>query len=137
MSIQINKSAQFDSFVNFAQQSITAGKSKAVARSGDMVTGMDGLASRTIKPATTDRAFALFRSRADKTANNLARDIFRESVAEMFGGESKIPASVKEAMLLKDYEVGKPLTARRIMAVKEAIDKEVNPVHADVSQSSA
>ena len=42
----------------------------------------------------------------------------------MFGGESRIPESVKDAMLLKDYDKGKPLTARRIMAVKAAIDKD-------------
>lgn len=39
----------------------------------------------------------------------------------MFGGEQNIPESVKEAMLLKDYDCGKPLTARRIIAVRDAI----------------
>lgn len=39
----------------------------------------------------------------------------------MFGGEAKIPKSVKKAMLLDDYGTGKPLTARRILAVKAAI----------------
>ena len=40
----------------------------------------------------------------------------------MFGGEANIPDSVKDAMLLEDYNQGKPLTARRILAVKVAID---------------
>ena len=40
----------------------------------------------------------------------------------MFGGEANIPDSVKDAMLLADYNQGKPLTARRILAVKVAID---------------
>jgi len=35
---------------------------------------------------------------------------------------SKIPDSVKEAMLLEDFGAGKPLTARRILIVKRAID---------------
>ncbi len=137
MSIQINRSAQFDSFVDFAHQSISTGQSKAVARSSGEVVGTGDLASRTIKPATTDRAFALFRSKADKTANDAARELFRQSVADMFGGESKIPASVKEAMLVDDYGAGKPLTARRIMAVKHAIDIAVNPIHAEVTQGEA
>ena len=42
----------------------------------------------------------------------------------MFGGERNIPDSVKDAMLLKDYDRGKPLTARRILAVKAAIDRD-------------
>ena len=40
----------------------------------------------------------------------------------MFGGEGNIPDSVKDAMLLKDYGSGKPLTARRIMEVYKAIE---------------
>jgi hypothetical protein len=52
----------------------------------------------------------------------MARKLFRQSVVEIFGGEAKIPKSVKDAMKLKDYDQGKPLTARRILAVKAAID---------------
>ena len=40
----------------------------------------------------------------------------------MFGGEDKIPAGVRDAMKLQDYGKGRPLTARRILAVKNAID---------------
>lgn len=63
------------------------------------------------------------RSATDATKNNEARKLFRDAVADMFGGEQNIPESVKTAMLLKDYGTeenpsGKPLTARRIMAVK-------------------
>ena len=42
----------------------------------------------------------------------------------MFGGENHIPDSVKAAMKLEDYGKGKPLTARRILAVKAAIDAD-------------
>ena len=45
-----------------------------------------------------------------------------DSLAEMFGGADKIPSDVKDAMKLSDYGKGKPLTARRIIAVKNAID---------------
>lgn len=46
------------------------------------------------------------------------------AVVNMFGGESKIPAGVKKAMLMGDFNAGKPLTARRILAVKAAIDAD-------------
>ena len=62
------------------------------------------------------------RSGDAKSSNDFARQLFRDSVASMFGGEAKIPESVKKAMVLGDYNSGKPLTARRILAVKAAID---------------
>ena len=58
-----------------------------------------------------------------KKANNATRDAFMKAVADMFGGEDRIPDSVKDAMKLEDYGKGKPLTARRILAVKAAIDQ--------------
>lgn len=118
----INANVQFDSFVDFAQKSMEAGSSKAVARADAVVPGTDGgYATRTIV-AAPDKAFKLSRSITDKAKNDLARTLFQKSVIDMFGGEDKIPKSVKEAMLLKDYGEGKPLTARRIIAVKRAID---------------
>lgn len=65
------------------------------------------------------------RSRANKDANDATRELFRRSIVEMFGGEANIPRRVKDAMLLKDYDCGKPLTARRIMAVKAEVDRIV------------
>ena len=111
--------AQFDQFVRFAQQQMQAGNAKAVAR---VDAGATGLAVRDIRPATGDRAFAFVRHNADKTANNVVRDLFRQTISDMFGGESRIPAPVQKAMLMADYDKGKPLTARRIIAVKNAID---------------
>ena len=111
--------AQFDQFVRFAQQQMQAGNAKAVARAD---AGATGLAVRDIRPATGDRAFAFVRHNDDKTANNAVRKLFRQAISDMFGGESRIPAPVQKAMLMADYDKGKPLTARRIIAVKTAID---------------
>ena len=120
MSLSIAQNAQFDLFVEFARQQMKAGHTRAVARAG-AATGST-LDERAISAAASgDRAFAVVRSGVDKTANDVARDLFRKSVAEIFGGERKIPDSVKRAMMLKDYGSGKPLTARRILAVQEAI----------------
>ena len=121
----VNASVQFDSFVDFAQKSMEAGSSKAVARADAVEPGTGGgFATRTIV-AAPDKAFKLSRSITDKAKNDVARTLFQKSVIEMFGGEDRIPKSVKDAMLLKDYGEGKPLTARRIMAVKEAIDQSL------------
>ena len=48
----------------------------------------------------------------------------------MFGGEANVPKSVKSAMRLQDYDQGKPLTARRIIAVRDAILQVADDVKA-------
>ena len=112
-------SAQFNQFVQFAEAQSNPASSKAIAR---LDQAGAPLAVRTISAATDDRVYAIRRSSASKIANNDARTMFRKAVADMFGGESRIPPSVLKAMEMKDYECGKPLTARRIMAVKTAVD---------------
>ena len=129
MALAIN--AQFDKFVQFAQQQPNAATSKAIAR----VTGNeDALAGRSISASTTDHVRGVFswggRSDADAARNNETRRLFLKSVADIFGGEGNIPKAVKDVMKLEDYgtaerPLGKPLTARRIMAVKAEVDKIV------------
>ena len=122
MAIEFN-TATFDAFVSFARTQEAAGKEKAVARVETSVQG--GLETRTIKRASGDWVgVGPGRLGSLKDANNVARDLFRKAVADMFGGENHIPESVKEAMKLHDYGKGKPLTARRILAVKTAIDAD-------------
>lgn len=124
MPIDIGKyNETFKAFADFAKTQLDDGNEKAVARAG--TGGAKSLAGRTIVAATTDRAFAFTRTQADKSANDIARDNFRQAIADLFGGESNIPSSVRDAMLLKDYGAGKPLTARRIAAVKTAIESLV------------
>lgn len=135
MAIKINQNNQFNQFVKFAQDAMEAGKAKAIARENIIENG--GGAVRTITRGSGDHAFAFKRSRANKTANDTVRELFRDSVIAMFGSEDKIPESVKKAMLLKDYGVGKPLTARRILAVQKAITKAVEPIYGKVSRQVA
>ena len=120
MALDINGyNATFKAFTDFATQSVEAGKSKAVARAG----GEGALAGRTITAAKHDWVgIGAGRLGSLKDANNAARDLFRNAIADMFGGVDKIPQSVKDAMKMADYGKGKPLTARRIIAVKNAID---------------
>ncbi len=114
--------ANFSSFVNFAEQSVAAGAHKAVANVGDTLAGR----KISVCASKTDAAYsALSRSKADKTLNDQTRTLFRAAIAEMFGGEGHIPESVRSQMKIGDYGKGRPLTARRIMKVKEAIDAEL------------
>ena len=118
MSLAINQ--QFNRFVEFASGENGHGMD-SIARAGDIAAG-GILAGRTIKEAQGDSLRKAFRSDDLQRENNTARKLFRQAVVEIFGGESRIPKSVKDAMKLKDYDQGKPLTARRILAVKAAID---------------
>ena len=112
---------QYGKFVQFAEQQIQAGNEKAIARDGG------GLAGHTIVAATSgDKVASFWRSQADKDANNAARDLFRQSIVDMFGSEAAIPRSVRDAMNLDDFDQGKPLTARRIIAVKAEVDRIVS-----------
>ena len=117
-----NYNQDFTDFVNFASPQVQAGHSKKIAR----LTPATNDAPRSIGASRSGGVgglSALFRWKSTKTANDVTRDLFKSSVANMFGGEAKIPESVKTAMKLEDFGKGKPLTARRIMAVKEAIDQ--------------
>ena len=125
MALDINGyNDTFKAFADFAQAKVNAGQNKAIARA---TVGEGPLAGRNITAATTDSIrgmFKWFRSSNDQTANNTTRTLFKNAIIDMFGGESKIPASVKKAMIMADYDKGKPLTARRILAVKAAIDAD-------------
>lgn len=115
-------SNQFNKFVEFAQNQYAVGKKTAIATRGAVEVGAGTpLEERTIAKSSGDW-IGKFRFQARKDINNAVRDLFKKTIIDMFGGEHNIPDGVKTAMLLKDYGKGKPLTARRIMAVKTAIE---------------
>ena len=134
MPIDSISSSQFDQFVKFANDAMTSTGEKSVAKLEGTTTAQG---DRKIDVRTEDRVGALFRKGTTKTENDAVRDIFRDSVYEMFGGESKVPASVKDAMLMGDYRKGKPLTARRILAVKQAVDSVVTDFNTALAQAKA
>ena len=113
---------QFRQFVQFAERQTDPANSEAIAR----VTGnRDAIAGRAISASDKDRVHHwhnfFLRSGTNATENNDVRALFREAVFSMFGGAANVPESVKTAMRLEDYDKGKPLTARRIIAVRDAI----------------
>jgi hypothetical protein len=119
--MQINTTAikQLNAFTQFAAD--FGFKSKRVAKLDEPAQN-DG-AVRTIKASTTDSAYALRRHTADKNANDAVRRMFKQTIIDLFGGENRIPSDVRKKMELGDYNKGKPLTARRIAMVKDAVIK--------------
>jgi hypothetical protein len=109
--VNANYSANYEKFVDFANKAYATKGQDTVARFTGMPKGdYKGL-------------FASFaRSAEMKTANDQVRDLFRRTIADMFGGEKFIPDIVRDNMKLEDFGKGKPLTARRINLVKIAID---------------
>lgn len=114
-------STQFNKFVEFAETQRNPRTSSAIAR----FAGEAGnLGARNIQAADprSDSVGKIGRHGDQRDANNEARTAFRQAVIDMFGGEDYIPKNVRTAMKLQDYDQGRPLTARRIMAVKTAIE---------------
>ncbi|MBR4617686.1 MAG: hypothetical protein IKO55_18920 [Kiritimatiellae bacterium] len=143
MALDINGyNDTFRAFTDFAKvMTQSKGGMNSIARVDggvDITTG--ALAGRTVTASTTDSIrglFKWFRSPDDQTANNETRKIFRDAINEMFGGDSKIPDSVRDAMRMADYGKGKPLTARRILIVKEAIDTAISAAKSEMSAAIA
>ena len=126
------QNTQFQQFVDFAE---SAGKEKAIARLVD-TDKVGNMANRTIIPGKGDWVgIGAGRLASLKQANNTTRDAFMTAVGDMFGGVDHIPDSVKDAMKMQDYGKGKPLTARRILAVKTAIESFANAAKADAEKA--
>ena len=119
MSVELN--ATFNQFVDWAQsktdENATALAQNAIGQEGSALTVSEHAGDKIGVAGWFKRTSAMQRE------NNTTRAIFKNAVIDMFGGLSKIPESVRKAMELDNFkEGGKPLSARRILAVKTAID---------------
>ncbi len=108
MAINLDN-AQYGKFVQFAEQQMQAGKATAKAQVGDAAQD-NPLAGRTIVAKSGDFVGNIGRFKASRDVNNDARTLFRNAISDMFGGENRIPPSVKAAMRLQDYGDGKTVT---------------------------
>ena len=126
MALDVNGyNGVFRSFVNFAETNKNIDKGRTILdATPSRFNSKRDITAVTIDVAKNDSVHKWTRGVAEWKVNERTRNIFRAAVIHMFGGESKIPESVKKAMLLSDYNSGKPLTARRILAVKAAIDAD-------------
>ena len=112
-------SQNLESFRVFAETLKDDGKESSVVRA----TEANIFGGRRLQLCTTtdDKAYALFRSDEAKSANTRTRDIFFRTVAKEFGGEKFIPQSVRDVLTNFGGASTKPLTARRIVAVCDAV----------------
>jgi hypothetical protein len=96
LDINTGYSNAFKTFVDFAEQAQKHGHDAATAKAS--------LSSRTITVASVHLygGVGVFTSSGEKAANNATRASFKAAIIDMFGGEDKIPADVKEAMKLDD-----------------------------------
>ena len=128
MAINIdNGFTTFNTFVRFAEHRSGAGLKDAAAKA-TLELDERRISSVTVGSASKTSSSWFSRTGNDKIANDRTREIFKAAIVKMFGGESKIPPDVLKAMQMEDYGHGKPLTARRILAVKAAIDKTDAPI---------
>lgn len=129
MRIDLNNT-QFRTFVNFADK---ADSYTAIAQIGEVSPGQDesvpdALLNRRIVPKQQfDWVGNRLRLSRSRETNNATRELFLNTVLRMCHVSSveQLPESVQNALLMKDYGKGKPLTARRILAVSEALKAEV------------
>ena len=114
----------FKAFTDFAAQATKGSTIAQVGGEKNTVVGAGPLAGRTIVAKTSfDFIGNVGRRQESRDVNNDVRELFKQAIADLFHGESNIPMSVLDAMKLADFGKGKPLTARRILAVKAAIDQ--------------
>ena len=71
--------------------------------------------------------FSFTRTDEQKALNDATREVFKQSVIDIFGTSiDDVPKKVRSAMNLDKFDgTGRPLTARRILAVNKAIDAEL------------
>ena len=99
---------------------------------GDTVVHLQGGEELTCNYSPTDAPkslmyFSFTRTDEQKALNNATRDVFKQAVIDIFGTSiDDVPKSVRDKMNLDKFNgAGKPLTARRILAVNKAIDAEL------------
>ena len=106
-------------------------KNNPEARGGDSVVRLQGGGALTCNYSTADAPRGLFnlaaRSQDQKDLNNATRAVFKQAVIDIFGTSiNDVPKKVRDAMNLSKFDnAGRPLTARRILAVNKAINAEL------------
>ena len=114
--------------------------SELLARFNAFVTAAKGAGKDDVfvQDEAEGQQFALRRSAEDKIgkcgrgdalkqANDNVRDVFKQTVLGMLGkhDETELDDELRTALRLDDYGKGKPLSARRILAVNAVIQKEI------------
>ncbi|MBQ6137903.1 MAG: hypothetical protein IJI73_11095 [Kiritimatiellae bacterium] len=126
-NVDFNAYDKLNAAFQYAQQV----KNDPTARGGDSVVRLQGGDAITCSYSTADAPRGLFnrasRHQDQTDLNNATRAIFKQAVIDVFGTTiDDVPKSVRTAMELDRFNnSGKPLTARRILAVNKAINAEL------------
>ena len=126
MAINLNDSlygAQFKAFADFAAGQRDQGTIVRIEGQGQGLPGPNG-EPRVIVAKQGDGYGHTWRNDDSKAVNDNVRALFLNSVLAVCGVDrvDQLPANVRAVMKENDYGGGHPLTARRITAVKRAID---------------
>ena len=140
IGISVFDNAQFQAFTRFAAS--VADKGTALKAEVDLKRE-DGT-PRQIVAKGYDGWGKICRDQNSKNINDDIRSLFKATVLGMFGVDDfeALPETVRKAMKTDDYGTvdrpsGKPLTARRIIAVSKAIAKVVDGVNSRVPLRTA
>ena len=136
MATQVNlNDAQYRAFTQFAASMTDKG---TVLKVENPLARLDGT-PRKICAKGYDGYGRVWRDQDSKDINDAIRTLFRNTVLGMFGVKDvqELPEKVRAAMKTGDYDKGKPLTARRIIAVNAAITKFAEHVNKSVSIEKA
>ena len=126
MAINLNHSvygAQFKAFADFAAGQRDQGTIVRLEGQGQGLPGPNG-EPRAIVAKQGDGYGHIWRNDDSKAVNDNVRALFLSSVLAVCGVDrvEQLPANVRAVLKDNDYGGGHPLTARRITAVKSAID---------------
>jgi hypothetical protein len=115
---------QYKQFTDFAARASDRTIVK-IGRDTVPADGEGGLATRSIVAKSWDFIGNIGRLSSSSSKNDAVRELFKSTILQMFGvsDETQLPEPVQTAMKLDDYGKGKPLSARRIKAVKVAMDQ--------------
>jgi len=139
MALDINGyNDTFRAFTDFAAHAKSGSTFAQISGEKNEAAGSGPLAGRTIVAKTGfDFVGNVGRRQASRDVNNAVRDLFKSAIADLFGGEDKIPDSVRDAMKMADFGKGKPLTARRILAVKSAVEQIAEKAQTSIEECKA
>ena len=129
-NINWNALDKFNGAATYAQQ-----LKNAPNGGGDIVVYLQNGDELDCKYSETDApksltCFSFSRTNEEITKNNETRAAFRQAVIDIFGTRIEdVPKKVRDAMNLSKFDnAGRPLTARRILAVNKAIYAEFKPL---------
>ena len=127
MAINLNHErygAQFSAFVDFASTQRNPGWIACIEgqKPGQGMLGPDGQ-PRKISAKDWDGCGQFLRGKDSRAVNNDVRELFLNTVLAVCGVSKidELPPAVLSVMKAEDYGKGRPLTARRITAVTDAI----------------